>query len=121
MGTASAVIDVGPRMAEAPVLVVGAGAWGTALASVCARAGRPVLLYDKDAATLAALRATRHHPRFAEDLELHAAIEPLEDLAAAPPLTAPITVPSYRTLLPDKLTGPIDAKASASDAEKWDR
>ena len=85
-------------MAEAPVLVVGAGAWGTALASVCARAGRPVLLYDKDAATLAALRATRHHPRFAEDVELHAAIEPLEDLAAAPPLAFAILVVPYQVM-----------------------
>lgn len=67
-------------MTDAAVLVVGAGAWGSALASVCARAGRQVLLYDKDAATIAALRATRHHPRFASEVELHANITPLAEL-----------------------------------------
>ena len=49
-------------MSDAPVLVVGAGAWGSALANVCARAGREVLLYDMDAATIAALRESRHPP-----------------------------------------------------------
>jgi glycerol-3-phosphate dehydrogenase (NAD(P)+) len=81
-------------MQHAPVLVVGAGAWGTALASVCARAGREVLLYDKDAATIAALAATRHHPRFACDVELDARITPQASLEGLPtPAFAMLVVP----------------------------
>ena len=81
-------------MSDAPVLVVGAGAWGSALASVCARAGREVLLYDKDAATIAALRETRHHPRFASEVEFHPGITPLTTLDGAPlPAFAMLVVP----------------------------
>jgi glycerol-3-phosphate dehydrogenase (NAD(P)+) len=81
-------------MQHAPVLVVGAGAWGTALASVCARAGREVLLYDKDAATIAALAATRRHPRFASDVELDARITPQSSLEGLPtPAFAMLVVP----------------------------
>ncbi len=81
-------------MMHAPVLVIGAGAWGTALASVCARAGRQVLLYDKDATTIAALAATRRHPRFASEVELDARITPLATLADCPePAFAMLVVP----------------------------
>jgi glycerol-3-phosphate dehydrogenase (NAD(P)+) len=41
------------------IAVIGAGAWGTALADVAVRAGRDVTLWDRDAATLAEMRATR--------------------------------------------------------------
>ncbi len=45
------------------VAVIGAGAWGTALASVAARAGRAVVLYARDAARAAEIAATRENPR----------------------------------------------------------
>jgi glycerol-3-phosphate dehydrogenase (NAD(P)+) len=45
------------------VTVIGAGAWGTALASVAARAGREVVLYARNAATAAQMTATRENPR----------------------------------------------------------
>jgi glycerol-3-phosphate dehydrogenase (NAD(P)+) len=45
------------------VSVIGAGAWGTALAGVAVRAGREVTLYARDAATAAAISATRENPR----------------------------------------------------------
>ncbi|MBX9605585.1 MAG: NAD(P)-dependent glycerol-3-phosphate dehydrogenase [Gammaproteobacteria bacterium] len=81
-------------MAEAPILVMGAGAWGTALAAVCARAGREVCLYDTDAATIEALRATHHHPRFAPEVELPAGITPVASLAGLPvPAFALMVVP----------------------------
>jgi len=81
-------------MTDTRILVVGAGAWGTALASVCARAGRQVLLYDKDAATIAALCDTRHHPHFASEVELHANITPIAALSAMPtPAFAMLVVP----------------------------
>ncbi|HEY0191685.1 MAG TPA: 2-dehydropantoate 2-reductase N-terminal domain-containing protein [Kofleriaceae bacterium] len=43
--------------------IVGAGAFGTALGSVLARAGRRVVLLSRDAATVEAIRATRRCPR----------------------------------------------------------
>ncbi len=41
------------------IAVIGAGAWGTALALTCARAGRKVTLYEHDAANAAQLRSKR--------------------------------------------------------------
>ena len=43
--------------------IVGAGAFGTALGSVLARAGRRVVLLSRDAATVEAIRTTRRCPR----------------------------------------------------------
>src|SRR5260370_37170664 len=45
------------------VAVIGAGAWGTALAGVAARAGRTVTLYVRDAAGAAQIAATRINPK----------------------------------------------------------
>jgi len=45
------------------VAVIGAGAWGTALALVAARAGRDVTLYARDGAHAAEITATRSNPR----------------------------------------------------------
>src|SRR6187401_1993603 len=45
------------------IAVVGAGAWGTALANCAARAGRDVTLWVRDAAMVAQLTATRENPR----------------------------------------------------------
>ncbi len=41
------------------IAVIGAGAWGTALALTCARAGRQVTLWEHDAAIVAQLKAKR--------------------------------------------------------------
>ena len=45
------------------VAVLGAGAWGSALANVAARAGRDVTLWARDAKAVAAIEATRESPR----------------------------------------------------------
>ncbi len=45
------------------VAVIGAGAWGTALASVAARAGRDVILYARNAEAAAHIRATQENPK----------------------------------------------------------
>lgn len=45
------------------VAIVGAGAWGTALTSVAARAGRNVTLCARDAAVAAKIAATRLNPK----------------------------------------------------------
>ena len=41
------------------IAVIGAGAWGTALALTCARAGRKVTLWEPDAANAAQLKKKR--------------------------------------------------------------
>ena len=64
------------------VSVIGAGAWGTALAAVAARAGRYVLLCARDAAMAAQIAATRENPRL-PGVRLDANIEVIADMAAA--------------------------------------
>src|SRR3954470_75824 len=64
------------------VAVIGSGAWGTALAGVAARAGRDVVLYARDAATAAALAATRENPKL-PGVKLEPRVDVTADLAAA--------------------------------------
>jgi glycerol-3-phosphate dehydrogenase (NAD(P)+) len=45
------------------VAVIGAGAWGTALAGVAARAGRDVTLYARSTEAAAQMRSSRNNPR----------------------------------------------------------
>jgi glycerol-3-phosphate dehydrogenase (NAD(P)+) len=45
------------------VAVIGAGAWGTALASVAARAGRDVMLYARNAEAAAHMTTARDNPK----------------------------------------------------------
>ncbi|MBR0692551.1 NAD(P)H-dependent glycerol-3-phosphate dehydrogenase [Bradyrhizobium lablabi] len=64
------------------VSVIGAGAWGTALACVAARAGRSVTLYARNPAHAAQIQAARINPRLA-DIRLDSAIDVTSDIAAA--------------------------------------
>src|SRR5258708_24965028 len=64
------------------VAVIGAGAWGTALAAVAARAGRDVVLYARDAASAAQIAATRANPKLS-GVKLGASIEVTSDIAVA--------------------------------------
>ena len=61
------------------VAIVGAGAWGTALAQVAARAGLATTLIARDAAAAAALGRTRRNPDRLGDVELEARILPSAD------------------------------------------
>ena len=45
------------------IAVIGAGAWGTALAGVAARAGRDVVLYARSTESAAQIEATRANPK----------------------------------------------------------
>ncbi|MDF1588200.1 MAG: NAD(P)-dependent glycerol-3-phosphate dehydrogenase [Gammaproteobacteria bacterium] len=47
-----------------PTTVVGAGAWGTALAIAIARNDHPVILWGRDASQLAAMRQSRSNERY---------------------------------------------------------
>ena len=76
-------------MAFNRIAVIGAGAWGTALALACARAGRTVSLWARDpvnAAQLANERASRYLPGVRIDDRVTLAADlgrtGMEDLAA---------------------------------------
>jgi glycerol-3-phosphate dehydrogenase (NAD(P)+) len=62
--------------------VIGAGAWGTALAGVAARAGRGVVLYARDSTSAAHIAATRTNPKLS-GVPVDAAIEVTDDIALA--------------------------------------
>ncbi len=62
--------------------MIGAGAWGTALAGVAARAGREVMLYARDAAAAAHMDATRENARL-PGVRIDAGIIVTNDLARA--------------------------------------
>src|SRR5882724_5598705 len=64
------------------ISVIGAGAWGTALAGVAARAGRDVTLYARDASHAARIAAARENPRL-PGIKLAAGIRVTNDLALA--------------------------------------
>jgi glycerol-3-phosphate dehydrogenase (NAD(P)+) len=64
------------------VAVIGAGAWGTALAGVAARAGREVTLYARDAASAAQMAATRINPRLPQ-VRLDAGVAVTSEIARA--------------------------------------
>jgi glycerol-3-phosphate dehydrogenase (NAD(P)+) len=64
------------------VSVIGAGAWGTALAGVAARAGRDVVLYARSAALAAEIASTRKNPRLS-GVQLAADVAVTGDLARA--------------------------------------
>jgi glycerol-3-phosphate dehydrogenase (NAD(P)+) len=64
------------------VSVIGAGAWGTALAAVAARAGRSVTLYARNGAHAAQIQATRVNPRLA-GVRLDPSIAVTSDITAA--------------------------------------
>ena len=60
--------------------VIGGGAWGTALAQTCARAGRSVTLWEYDAGNAAHLSQQRES-KFLPGVKLHDAIAVTTDLA----------------------------------------
>jgi glycerol-3-phosphate dehydrogenase (NAD(P)+) len=64
------------------VAVIGAGAWGTALAGVAARAGREVTLYARDAASAAEIARTRVNAKLPE-IRLDASVSVTCDIAIA--------------------------------------
>jgi glycerol-3-phosphate dehydrogenase (NAD(P)+) len=64
------------------VAVIGAGAWGTALACVAARAKRAVTLYARDASHAERIASTRENPRL-PGAKLAAEIAVAHDFAAA--------------------------------------
>jgi glycerol-3-phosphate dehydrogenase (NAD(P)+) len=88
---------------EAPVAVLGAGSWGTALAVQFARTGRPVRLWGRDRARLTAMASSRSNARYLEGVRfpdsLHVEPELPQALAGARDVLIVVPSPAFRTLL----------------------
>ncbi|WP_113911579.1 NAD(P)H-dependent glycerol-3-phosphate dehydrogenase [Roseovarius dicentrarchi] len=90
-------------MTENTVVVVGGGAWGTALACVAARAGRQAILLCRDSAVAEALNTRRCNPRYLPDIILPDRVEAATDqavLQGAPTVILAIPAQSLRGALP---------------------
>jgi glycerol-3-phosphate dehydrogenase (NAD(P)+) len=70
-------------MAYQKIGVIGAGAWGTALALVAAQAGRTVTLWAREAETVDSIRRARENTAFLPGVTLPAAFGAPDDIAAA--------------------------------------
>lgn len=68
---------------DAPITVLGAGSWGTALALLLARNGRRVLLWGRNETIMRAAAQQRRNPRYLTDLILPDNLEPTHDLSYA--------------------------------------
>lgn len=67
----------------APLAVLGAGSWGTALAIQFARAGHPTRLWGRDAAQQSAMAAARRNERYLPDAAFPDNLSVVHDLDAA--------------------------------------
>ncbi|MGA7711940.1 MAG: NAD(P)H-dependent glycerol-3-phosphate dehydrogenase [Rhizomicrobium sp.] len=63
--------------------VIGAGAWGTALALIAARAGRRVTLWARETEVVESIRQTGRNAQFLPDIALPPGIVATDDLATA--------------------------------------
>lgn len=61
--------------------VVGAGAWGTALAQSLAATGKPVLVWAHEPETVAAINSEHANPDFLPDVTLHQGITATQDIS----------------------------------------
>ena len=82
---------------RAPVAVLGAGSWGTALAMHLGRVGVPVRLWARDPDLAAAMRARRENPRYLPGAALPDGVSVTADasLALADAGTVLVAVPSH--------------------------
>jgi len=90
-------------MDSKPIAVLGAGSWGTALAIQLARAGRPVLLWGRGAAHLAACASARRNERYLPEAAFPPSLQLEPDLgravSAARDLLIVVPSHSFRSLL----------------------
>ncbi|WP_232628207.1 NAD(P)H-dependent glycerol-3-phosphate dehydrogenase [Methylobacterium sp. Leaf118] len=64
------------------VAVIGGGAWGTALANAAATAGRPVILWMRDAEAAARIQEDRTNARYLPGIGLHEKVRATADAGA---------------------------------------
>ncbi len=65
------------------IIVIGGGAWGTALAQVFATSGRKVTLYARDNGLAAEIKAQRENKKYLQGITLSADMMTTADIAAA--------------------------------------
>jgi len=87
----------------APVLVIGAGSWGTALAILLSHNGHPVSLWGNEPAHMARLQTERENAQFLPALPFPPLLQPITDLQAGlqAATTVLLVVPSdaFRSVL----------------------
>ena len=93
------------------VAVIGAGAWGTALAGAAARAGRDVLLYARNAEAVADVAASRRNQRL-PGVDLDPRITITSDLAAARADVVLLAVPAQNCRAAMQVLAPRLASAT---------
>lgn len=79
------------------ISIVGAGAWGTALANAASRAGRDVILYARDHAIARKMSQTRENPKL-PGIQLATTINVSSDLAQAGNASAVLLVTPAQSL-----------------------
>lgn len=79
------------------ISVIGAGAWGTALANAAARAGRNVTLYARDPIAAEAISRSRKNPKL-PDIELAKSVSVTSDLGRAASADAVLLVTPAQNL-----------------------
>ncbi len=78
--------------------VIGAGAWGTAIANAAATAGREVVLHGRDAALIDAINAKRANEKYLPGLTLEPNVSATTDLAHAADADAILLVTPTQSL-----------------------
>lgn len=68
---------------QLPIAVLGAGAFGTALAIQLSRRGAPAFLWGRDATAMATMQESRENPRYLRGCAFPAGLTATADLAAA--------------------------------------
>lgn len=81
------------------IAVIGAGAWGTALAVLQAKAGRAVTLWARDGKKAAAMRASRTNP-YLPGCVLPPALSVTDEMPSAEILLIAVPLQTLRALLP---------------------
>ncbi|MCB1493863.1 MAG: glycerol-3-phosphate dehydrogenase, partial [Rhodobiaceae bacterium] len=82
LGTQAEDLSSPPRPYR-KICVVGAGSWGTALATVARRAGRETSLWGRDAETVEAINSRNENPKYLPGIPLPEGLHATTDLADA--------------------------------------
>lgn len=77
---------------QQPILVLGAGSWGTALALVLARNGHPVWLWSREAEHVEQMTKTRQNARFLPESHFPKTLQPIANLEDSVPQVNNIVV-----------------------------
>ncbi len=78
--------------------VIGAGAWGTALATAAAKAGREVVLHGRDPALIQAIRKTGSNEKYLPGIKLDKKVEATTELSRAADADAVLLVTPTQSL-----------------------